>query len=140
MKAISIGIVLLCAACTTGVDLHEVNYEHLFHDSNSKVWLVNKVMVGNAVVSPELMYDKDILIFHSNGHINFLPMRELTRSVGMRGFFILKSEERQLILDLDNTGRWIFNLEYLTEDSILMVPTTKSDTNISLQLIPFPEL
>lgn len=120
--------------------MNEVNYEHLFHDSNSKVWLVNKVMVGNAVVSPEPLYDKEILIFHSSGNINLLPMRDLTRAVGERGFFILKSKERQLILELDRSGRWIFDLEYLTEDSILMVPGAKSDTNISLQLIPFPEL
>jgi hypothetical protein len=119
--------------------MREVNYEHLFHDSNSKVWMVNKVMVGNAVVSPELMFDKHLLIFHRNGHINYLPMRDLTRSVGERGFFILKSSERQLILELDRGGRWMFDLKYLTEDSILMVPMAKSDTNISMQLVPFPE-
>lgn len=140
MRSLFFACVLACTACTTGVSLKEVSYEHLFHDSNSKVWLVNKVMIGNAVVSPDMLYDKSLLIFHNNGHINFLPMRELTKSPGERGFFILKSEERKLILELDRSGRWIFDLKYLTEDSILMVPTTKSDTNITMQLVPFPEL
>lgn len=131
---------ILLVACTAGIDMKSVPYDHLLHDSNSKVWLVNKVLVGNAVISPTNNYDKHLLIFHTSGHINYIPYRELTRSQGDKGYYVLKSEDRRLILDFENNQRWEFDMKYITEDSIYLESTSRSDTNINIQLIPLPEL
>lgn len=140
MKFLRFTIALLLTSCTTGVSLKSVNYDHLFHDSNSKVWLVNKVLINNAVISPGRDIDKHLLIFYRSGHIYYIPFRDLTRKEGRRGYYTLDSENRRITLEFSEHEQWKFDLAYLTEDSILMIPTPQSDTNISLQIIPFPEL
>ncbi|OFZ58563.1 MAG: hypothetical protein A3D92_19365 [Bacteroidetes bacterium RIFCSPHIGHO2_02_FULL_44_7] len=120
--------------------MKSVTYDHLLNDSNSKVWLVNKVIFGNAVISPTTNYDKHLLIFHNSGHIDYIPYREVTRSQGSKGYYVLDSQERKLILEFNNDQRWEFTMKYMTEDSILLESTPRSDTNISMQLIPLPEL
>jgi len=140
MKITLFGCGLFLAACTAGINMKSVTYDYLLNDSNSKVWLVNKVIIGNAVISPTVNYDKHLLIFHNSGHIDYIPYRQLTRSQGSKGYYILNSEERRLILEFNNDQRWEFDLKYMTEDSIYLKSTAHSDTNISMQLIPLPEL
>lgn len=140
MKVLLLFCGIHLAACTAGINMKTAPYDHLLHDSNSKVWLVNKVLVGNAVISPTINYDKHLLIFHSSGNVDYIPYRELTRTEGDKGYFVLKSEERRLILEFENNRRWEFEMKYATEDSIYLESTSRSDTNINIQLIPLPEL
>jgi len=44
MKIQFISCVFLFVSCTSGVKLKAVNLGPLFHDSNSKVWMVDKVI------------------------------------------------------------------------------------------------
>lgn len=132
-------VTLALSACTTGLDLKSVDYNNLLNDSNSKVWLVNKTLVGDAVVSPVLNIDKDVIIFYRSGHFRYVPYRQLSEMKGERGYFVLKSEERTLDLEFENDQVWKFSLAYLTEDSILCQHIPTSDSTISLQIIPLPE-
>lgn len=130
---------IVLGSCTTGLELKSVDYGHLLNDSNSKVWLVNKTMIENAVISPVLNIDKDVLIFYRSGHFRYVPYRQLSEMKGQKGFYFLNSEERTLDLEFDNNGKWKFSLPYLTEDSILLQNAMNSDSAISLQIIPLPE-
>lgn len=129
----------MLASCTTGLELKSVDYGHLFNDSNSKVWLVNKAMIENAVVSPTLNIDKDLLIFYRSGHFRYVPYRQFSEMKGMKGFYVLNSEERTLDLEFEGDRKWKFSMPYLTEDSILLQTAANSDSSISIQLIPIPE-
>lgn len=133
-------IACILSACTTGVSLESVDYNYLFNDNNSKVWLVNKVLVDNAVVSPANTADKDIMVFHTSLYVDYIPLKDLTRKPPAKGDYRLNSKEKTLNIEFSNGDNWMFNLVYLTEDSILMEPAKGSDFKMSIQLKPFPEL
>jgi len=132
-------ISLLLSACTTGVELESVDYTSLFTDSNSKVWIVNKTIIQEANIAPVKNENKDIIIFHHNGHCNLIPMKDLTRKPVRKGIFYLDSKKRELMIDFDNEKSWVFDIPYITEDSVLLNAKEKS-TPYSLQIKPFPEL
>lgn len=140
MKIKLIFISILLSACTTGVDLQSVDYTTLFTDSNSKVWIINKVIIQEANISPIKSENKDLLIFHHNGHCDLIPMKDLTRKPVRKGTFILDSKKRELIIDFQDNKSWEFDIPYITEDSVLLNAKENSKTPFSIQIKPFPEL
>lgn len=140
MKKKLIFISMFLSACTTGVDLQSVDYTSLFTDSNSKVWIINKVIIQDANISPVKNENKDIIIFHHNGHCDLIPMKELTRKPVRKGSFILDSKKRELTIDFQDNKSWGFDIPYITEDSVLLNAKENSKTPFSIQIKPFPEL
>lgn len=142
MKLLSTSILFLgLMACTTGVSMRPVRYTELFNDYNSKVWIINKMMVDGAVVSPSDTYDKHIFVFHYNQKVDYIALRDITRKPPRKGNFYVDSDKKIMSIEFDdNDENWTFDLIYLTEDSILMQPTAKSDLDASIQLKPLPEL
>ena len=131
---------LALISCTNGVDLDGVDYTTLFTDSNSKVWMVNKVIVDNANIAPLEVFDKDIFIFHHNGHCDYIAMKDLTRKPVRKGYFDLNSKQHTLTIDFKEGKMWRLDLPYLTEDSVLLQASPDSDIQVTIQLKPFPEL
>lgn len=131
---------MILSACTTGVDLQSVDYTSLFTDSNSKVWIINKVIIQNANISPIKNENKDIIIFHNNGHCDIIPMKDLTRKPVRKGTFILDSKKRELTIDFKDDKFWDFDIPYITEDSVLLNAKENFKTPFSIQIKPFPEL
>jgi hypothetical protein len=130
---------LIAFSCTTGISLVSVDYGSLFNDSNSKVWLVNKHVVDNANITPIKLYDKEIMIFHNNGVVDCIALKDITRKKTRKGQYVLDSENRTMKIEFKNDQIWDLDLSYITEDSILMEPTKSSDINITVQLKPLPE-
>ncbi|MDP4798413.1 MAG: hypothetical protein NWR50_06060 [Crocinitomicaceae bacterium] len=128
------------SACTTGVELESVDYTTLFTDSNSKVWIVNKMLLQDANIAPIKNEGKDILIFHHNGHCDLIAMKDLTRKPVRKGSFTLDSKKRLMSIIFDDREHWNFEIPYITEDSVLLNATKKSDIPYSIQIKPFPEL
>lgn len=127
-------------SCSTGITLESVDYNTLFHDSNSKVWLVNKVIIDNANIAPFNKNDKDIMVFHDSGYCDYIALKDVTRKRPRKGYYFLNSKDRTMSIEFDDDKSWELELSYLTEDSVLMQPMKNSDIQIAIQLIPFPEL
>lgn len=140
MKKKMIFISMILSACTTGVDLQSVDYTSLFTDSNSKVWIINKVIIQDANISPVKNENKEIIIFYNNGHCDLIPMKDLTRKPVRKGTFILDSKKREITIDFKDDKFWDFNIPYITEDSVLLNAKENSKTPFSIQIKPFPEL
>ena len=140
MRCLIFVIAIIFSSCTTGIELESVDYTSLFTDSNSKVWLVNKMLLQDANISPVKNENKDILIFHHNGHCDLISMKDLTRKPVRKGVFFLDSKKRLLTIDFEDKKQWIFDIPYITEDSVLLNARKSSDIPFSIQLKPFPEL
>lgn len=137
-KGLLIGALIL-SSCTTGIELESVDYTSLFTDSNSKVWIVNKMLLQDANIAPLKHENKDLLIFHHNGHCDLIPMKDLTRKPVRKGVFNLDSKKRLMTIQFDDK-KWCFTVPYITEDSVLLNVTEKSEIPYSIQIKPFPEL
>lgn len=130
---------LLMHSCTTGYALKSVDYKELFTDGNSKVWLINKLIVKGVNISQYELESKEVFIFHSNGAVDYLPLKAMGRKKPLKANYYLDSENKTLTLYF--TGEtWSFDLTTLKEDKIIMKSNKDSDTKIVLELIPLPEL
>jgi len=139
MKLLRFSVFILCVGCTSGVSLKSVDYNVLFHDSNSKVWMINKIVEKGINMAPAGNWNKDLIVFHSNGNVNLLPMKAMGHAAPRKGEYYLNSENRTMEIEFKD-AHWDMDLSYITEDSVLMTSARKSDVNFSIQLVPLPEL
>lgn len=131
--------VLVLTGCTTGVKLKAVNLGPLFHDSNSKVWMVDKVVADKKNYAPRINSEKDVIVFYETGKCMYQPMKTLGDFPGKRGEYSLFSEDKTLSLYYPNE-RWDFKIEAISEDTIVLEPLKTSDLKYTMVLVPFPEL
>tara|TARA_B110000285_G_C15092714_1_gene600071 strand:+ start:657 stop:1082 length:426 start_codon:yes stop_codon:yes gene_type:complete len=132
-------LALLISSCTTGIDFSNVDYSNLFHDDNSKVWVVNKVTFDGAVISSNSRLDKDIIIFHQNGVCDFIPLKNLGTGKSKKGKFNIDSQAKEVRIDFPKES-WLYTMYYIFEDSISLKPTKESASQLGMQLKPFMEL
>ena len=96
-----LGLALLTTSCSTGVELKGINYGSLFHDGNSKVWMIDKVLIGKKDFSPPERRNKDIIIFFENGKCQFQPIHTLGDIQGRKGEYSVFSNEKLVTLYFD---------------------------------------
>lgn len=126
-------------SCSTGVKLKPINLGPLFHDSNSKVWLIDKVITKGQNFAPKNDLDKDVIVFYSSGRCMFQPMKTLGDQIGKKGEFTVYSEEKTLSLYFYHE-KWDFKLTTVQTDTVVLTPTKDSDLKYKMILVPFPEL
>lgn len=141
MKSVAIiaGLSLL-TSCVESINLNSVDYDSLFNDANSKVWMVDQVLQDGENVAATINLQKDLIIFHRSHVVNIVPLADIYKSSPKRGSYYLDSDERTMSMEFLDKSTWNFELGYLTEDSVLLVPKEDSHLQFSLKIKPFPEL
>jgi hypothetical protein len=126
-------------SCTQGVKMKSINLGSLFHDNNSKIWVLDKVIVGKENFAPKENKDKDIIVFYENGKCLFHSIKALGEVPGKKGQYSLYSTDRGIRFYFKNEI-WEFKIDQLKEDRVVLKPTKDSDLRYTLILRPFPEL
>jgi len=139
MRGAALLFLISLGSCTSSVEMRPVMFDNLLHDGNSKVWMINKMIVNKSNVTATHDSQKELLIFYVNGSVQYLPMQDLGRQHGQVGSYILHSEEKTLTLYFEE-AIWDFNLKEIEEDSIYMTPNKKSEVQFSIQIIPLPPI
>lgn len=139
MKWSALFVGFLLTACYSGYDLKPVSYYQLFHDGNSKVWLVDQMVVEGASISPKEDKMKNVFIFHDSGDFQFAPLKNLAEDSVATGTYLVDSKDRKLSMYINNE-KWEFDLSYIEEDSVLLIPGKESETKYSFKIIPLPML
>lgn len=139
LKLIQISAILFLLGCTTGVEMTKVNFSSLFHDGNSKVWLINRIVASGEDFSASNSWEKDVAIFYHSGKCVIQPLKSLGESPGKKGDYTVYSDSKNLVIQF-NTELWDFLLTTISEDKIIMKPKKSSDLKYTIELIPLPEL
>ena len=132
-------IILILSSCLTGVKRNTITYDDLFNDRTSKVWVIDRVWLDNADISSRKNDEKDVMVFHKNGIVDLIAMKNITRRPPEKGEYELMLDNRSLIINYEDRVD-IFNVVYATEDSILLHPKANSANQYQIQLKPFKEL
>ncbi|MDG1333509.1 MAG: hypothetical protein P8P74_14330 [Crocinitomicaceae bacterium] len=140
MKQLLFLLALGLSACSSNAEMKSVQYDYLINDGNSKVWMIEQMIVGKSNITPQLDHEKEILIFYQSASFQYIPVKQLGNKVGKTGDYFLDSDEKALKLYFDDESIWEFNLTEISEDSIYLVPTAQSDVGFSMQLVPLKEL
>lgn len=139
LKFLQIGSVILLFGCTTGVEMTKVNFTSLFHDGNSKVWMINRIVASGQNYAASNYWEKDVAIFYHSGKCVVQPLKSLGESPGKKGDYNVNSDEKNLFIQF-KTESWDFKLTMISEDKIIMKPLKTSNLKYTLELIPLPEL
>lgn len=144
MKICSLlGLIVILSSCTGGYPLKSVDYNDLFTDGNSKVWVINKMVVKGVDVAPHGPWNKEALVFHQNGTVQYIPLKGIGHVLPIRGTFYLDSQNKHLEIEFGSGKKrqsWYFDLSRLERDKIRMKASKDSDVQFLLELTPFPEL
>ena len=139
LKSSFLVLLLFVSACSSGVTLKPVDLGTLFHDGNSKVWLVDKVVIDRQNFAPKQAADKDVFIFYASSKCSFQPLKTIGDFSSKNGEFSIYSDEKILTVYFKKET-WVFKLASIKDNKIVLKPTKKSDLKYTLVLIPLPEL
>ncbi len=139
MKKLLFLLILGLTACTTNVEMKAVDYDYLLNDGNSKVWMIEQMIVDKTNVTAQQDDQKELLIFYGNGHFQYIPIKQLGYKKGKVGSYYLVSSEKELKLYFKE-AIWQFKLTEISEDSIYLEPIKGSDANFSILLVPLKEI
>lgn len=139
MRAVFVSLGLFIGACSSNAELIAVNKRSILTDNNSKIWMVDQVIIGNRNFAPKLNTEKDVIIFYENGHCSYQSMRNLGDYPAKKGEFSMYSEDSTLLINF-HSETWYFIYNQISEDTISLIPEKKSDLNYQLILVPFPEI
>ncbi|NVK63759.1 MAG: hypothetical protein HWE22_04195 [Flavobacteriales bacterium] len=132
-------LLLVLTSCTAGVELKEVEYDYLMNDGNSKVWMIDQMIVKNSNIASPFDSEKELLIFYQSGRFQYIPVKQLGHQNGKVGNYVLFSKEKELKLYFKKK-LWHFAMTEISEDAITLVPVENSDEQFTLKLIPLKEL
>ncbi len=138
ISIVCISLILL-TACTSNYPLKSVDYNDLLTGGNSKVWVINKMVVKNVNVAQHDLVNKEVFIFHESGVVDYLPLKAIGEKSPQKGRFYLDSDKRTLSLTFEHKT-WRFKLSVLEEHKIVMRPLKKGKAPFTAELIPLPEL
>lgn len=139
MRAVFVSLGLFIGACSSNAELIAVNKRSILTDNNSKIWMVDQVIIENRNFAPKLNTEKDVIIFYENGHCSYQSMRNLGDYPAKKGEFSMYSEDSTLLINF-HSETWYFIYNQISEDTISLIPEKKSDLNYQLILVPFPEI
>lgn len=139
MRKAVLFFLLILGACSSGIEMRSVKFDNLLNDGNSKVWMINKMIVNKSNVTSSFDSKKELLIFYVNGSVQYLPMQDLGSQHGQVGSYVLHSEEKTVTIYFEE-AIWAFDLNEVEEDSIYMTPNSNSEVQFSIQLVPLPPI
>jgi len=123
------------SACAHDGDMKTVQYDYLINDGNSKVWMIEKMIIDKSNIAPRKDENKELLIFFERGKFQYVPLKQLGDKTGKSGDYFLDSDEKKLKLYFKKSI-WEFRLTEISENSIHLVPTENSDAEFTIRLVP----
>lgn len=141
MKSFYLFILVLVASvsCTSNYPLKSVDYNELFTSGNSKVWVIDKMLVNDINVAQKPLQNKEVLIFHESGVVDYIALKALGEKSPEKGRYYLDSDKRTLSVSFEEK-KWFFKLPVLEEDKIILEPQKKGSAPFKAVLVPLPEL
>lgn len=139
MKKLLLFLTIGLAACTANTEMKEVPSDYLLNDGNSKVWMIDQMIVGKTDISAQQNEEKELIIFYNSGRFQYIPIKQLGHSKGKTGTYALSSIDQELKLYFSEKI-WHFKLNEISEDSVYLTPIKGSSANFSMQLVPLKEI
>ena len=133
-------LTLLLGGCTSNYPLKSVDYSDLFCDGNSKVWVVDKMIVNGVDVSRAGLRNKEVYVFHVSGVIDRMPLHVMGQNDPKKGRYYLDSDRKTIAITFRKQKEWLFKLSVLEEERIVMRPLKKGSAPFTMELVPLPEL
>lgn len=129
-------VILLLSSCLSDDELIKVDPSYVFHDNNSKVWLIDHKYKNGKDFSPISLKYKEVLIFHNSGNFYLQKLHTLGDEIGEKGHFSVSPAYKNVKLHFQDKT-WLFTCTNLSSERIILKPI--SNYKYTLELIPIPD-
>ena len=128
------------SGCTYDVDLKPIDNRLLFHDGNSKVWLIESGIKSKGYSNVDF-HQKEMIIFYQSGKCYIQKVSEFTiTKPRVFDFERIDDEEGKHYLLLVNKHKRVkYEIMKMTNDCITLIEKNKSGEDYIFELLPFPE-
>jgi hypothetical protein len=116
-----------------------VHYDYLINDGNSKVWMIQQMIVNKSNITAQKDAQKELLIFFGTGRFQYIPIKQLGHKSGEVGSYFVFSSEKVVKMYFKE-AIWKFKMKEISEDSIYLEPVKGSDAKFSMLLVPLKEI
>jgi hypothetical protein len=138
IKILLVAFPLFLFSCVNGDVTNKVDFTYSFCDGNSKVWMINSVYRGVDFVESRTDLTNDVFVFYDSGKFVYGNLLEIFSKESETGNYKLESENNYVELNFKNK-KWSFLFEFIDENHLVLRPEKKSDSELTFELIPFPE-
>lgn len=126
----------LVFSCVTDGNLKKIDPYYVFHDNNSKVWMINHCYKDGKDHAPVSNKYKEIITFHKSSNCYVQPMNTFGDEAGRKGSFTVNGKKKTFAIEYqDETLN--FRITALSHDRIVLAPEGKF--LYTLELVPVPE-
>ncbi|MBI1837934.1 MAG: hypothetical protein HYR91_11790 [Flavobacteriia bacterium] len=133
----SFGLFLLFS-CTAEYKLNPIDHSSFFHDSNSKVWLIDEINRDHKNYASLERKNRDILIFYKTNKVLLTKIDKIATKENYQGIFYLNEEKKEIFIKFKkNQWRYKFNIK--SNDKLVFKPLKGIKNQFELVLIPLPE-
>lgn len=129
-------LVLVLSSCGN-TSIEPIDHYILLHDNSSKVWLVDKQLIGNKDFTPLRIEYKEIIVFHESRNAYFHRLKTLGTKQGVKKTFWLDASKKELGFS-GGKRDVVFEIVKLSRRKIILKPKNNS-SKYTIVLIPFPE-
>ncbi len=128
------------SGCTYDVELKPIDNRLLFHDGNSKVWLIESGIKSKGLSNVDFR-QKEIIIFYQSGKCYIQKVAEFTKLKPRVFDFerIDKEDGKHYLLLVNKHKRVKYEIVKMTNDCITLTEKNKSGEDHIFELLPFPE-
>ena len=126
--------------CTTGVRLKQNDFNQLFHDGDSKLWMVSSIVFNNIDYALKNK-KKNFFTFFDSGICYYQTYNKRTKNLIKSANYKIDDFGKKMNIQFQkNNEIWNFDIKSKSIDKIELISNNESDVQMSLTLIPFPEL
>lgn len=138
IKYLTILFLFVLFSCVNGDSIEKIDYSYSFCDGNSKVWIVNNIFKGEEVLQTRNELETPLFVFYASGKCLMGTLNDFVNSSSQKGDYLLESENEYVEMNF-NGEKWAFIFKFTDENHLLLRPEKKSKSDLSFELIPFPE-
>ena len=138
IKIYAFGLLFFLYSCANNQETVKVDFTNSFCDGNSKVWMVNAIYQGNELIQIRNEFKSKVFVFYKTGRFVYGNLVHLFENNYEGGFFLLESDSNYLELQFPKK-KWSFIFEFKDENNLILRPEKKSDSDLTFELIPFPD-
>ncbi len=137
MKTLVVFVGLIFLFSCNNEKLRPISSSIFLHNNSSKVWLLDKELIGEKDYTPLRMQYKQIFVFHKSYKLYIYRLNTLGTQKGTQFSYEINDENKQLTISND-TVEYSYYLNLVSRNKIILTPHS-DNIKRTLVLISFPE-
>ncbi len=133
----SILLLLLLLSCRGEQSMKMIDHYIFLHDNSSKVWMIDKLLIGKNDHTPMRFEFRQVIAFHESRNAYIYRINEMHKP-GHKAAYWMDRSKNEFGFQFTNNKEWLFEIVSISRTKIVLKPK-RGSFKYTMVLIPFPE-